>query len=1434
MIFLNELDDLRLYKRQCYLPIRKEDKRRGSSVFLLTPNYESSKKILNSNMLLFKYFESYFIEKDITYYINQESMNMERQGGSDILLESFNLNEPMEYVLESNSALGEIPHTVFNEAFMRTKEINGSDIIENLFVFPDVLTEEYLLENKANNALLRKILYAERLRTPKEVFAIYNKIKEDVPYINKTYISLDKYKKFNMIIDLYFYNESFFRNNIYKLDKGINLYADFLSRLINDRRLDSLGYESEVIIVPIDDWKLKNNNKKMWLYTDDINPVSIITRLASKNPDKLKELSGKTFVFTSSLAYFKMKFDDFDIKKANLFLNLIRKLINHEEPVEIVNPNEIQSREVIKDEIIEKIENSQKIKIDNLTGDSGNADKDALVNKIDHAAALASDVSKAEDILDTDHSIAKIIAALAAEESDTVKLNASRTARIEQLNKNVLDQDLNGVKFRDLLNTKPVEEIPPVSLNIDSIDQEWNNLTYINFEKCYNVDSDISQILYFLGTRSMPVAIREIKTEDTSTSEDWIITYTVACEDGLGQRFTLKFDIPKIKNKKFLMLRGNDKTINAQLVQIPIMKTDEDTVQIVSDYNKIFIRRFGTTTGKSFVTADKIIKGLKKLESKKIKIEYWDNSKVCSKYNLPIDYIDMASVYNTIETSDYIIYFNQDTIRSIYETNDKKGIPYAYNKTTKEILYYNSLDETMSQYILYCLMEEKDFSGVYSSTNRSTRYTYSKASILNTEIPVIVILGYSIGLINALDRAKIKYNIVYKKEKRPWSSNYIKFKDGYIKYTETYSSSLLLNGLMQCDTENYSLAEINSKPMWLDFLDMFGGRIRADGLDNFMDLMIDPITKEVLEHYKLPTDYIDLLIYANNLLEDNKYVKHTDMNGRRIRSNEIIAGAFYKAISKSYADYRNKNKRTKAPMTIKQSAVIDELMALSTTSDLSILNPLLEVESANSISAKGLSGMNSDRAYSLDKRNYDDSMLNVLALSTGFAGNVGITRQATIDMNIEGKRGYIKTINDPDKLSTTKTLCITEALTTFGTTRDDPFRSAMTFIQTSKHGMRTKKSNPRLITNGADEALPYIVSDTFAYKSKMKGKVVEKTDDYMIITYNDGESEIINLSEDVKKNSNGGFYTAIKLDTDLKVGSTFKENQILAYDKLSFSNKIATSNNIAYNTGILTKIAIINTDEGYEDSTIISEWLSDAMSSEVIVKQEVVLPKNTNIINMIKKGQYVQEGDPLIVFQNAFDDNDINILLKNLNDEEDSISELGHINIKAKNTGIIDNIKILRTVDKEEISESIKKQINIYEKPIKERKKIMEKYKIPGINTLDPDYKLPQTGKLKNVEEGVMIEFYIKYDDKMSIGDKLINDSALKGVVKDIFEPGKEPTSEFRPDEKIHSLLAIGSINGRMVCSVEINCLINKILIELDRKIKDKLDIPFKYLENMK
>ena len=61
MVFLDDLKYMKLYKKQFYLPINVDDRKHGSAILLLTPNYESSRLLMNSKFAINRNrsFESY-------------------------------------------------------------------------------------------------------------------------------------------------------------------------------------------------------------------------------------------------------------------------------------------------------------------------------------------------------------------------------------------------------------------------------------------------------------------------------------------------------------------------------------------------------------------------------------------------------------------------------------------------------------------------------------------------------------------------------------------------------------------------------------------------------------------------------------------------------------------------------------------------------------------------------------------------------------------------------------------------------------------------------------------------------------------------------------------------------------------------------------------------------------------------------------------------------------------------------------------------------------------------------------------------------------------------------------------------------------------------------------------------------------------------------
>lgn len=1438
-VYLDNLKYMKLYKKQVYLPINKKDKKKGSAILLLTYTASDTDQLMEHPLFInaAKNYQSFYIEKDIMYTINNENaLQIDHIDRSTII------NEQASIFTEVTDV----------KNYDNQSEIHMNELYCQLgdkVIFFNEMYDEELLNEAGYNTRYRQLLYNDRIRNHKEMYNFYKEIKSNHKWITKTFTDYKRYKEANIFIDLHYYNRAYLDNNTFTIIKSIDMYFEFIRRFINDRRIDNAGYTKKTVMIPVtsDSWSVLPDTD-LWDYKYNLNPISVFYKKLKLAPadlkDKFKDID---FIFVGEKGYFKMNMDmsseNYSLDKGR-FITLIKSLISNETINDSDEPD--NSPEAIANTIIDKIEANNGIKIHNLTGEADSEDtkekmKAELVKKINDASETANTEDEVLDKLDKDEELKQLLDDLQAESDDGVKLSAARLNRINKANDEFMSKQIKNRSIRDIINNdNQIKELPETSLPIKTINDEWKHLKAVNFEKEYNLDADILAILNSLSdvNKSYPISILNVDITDNSTTEDSIYTYTVKCEDYNGKRFTLTFDIPKFREGRFLKLRGNEKVYSIEMPLIPISKTDPDAVQIATSYKKIFIRTYYTSSGKSNVIADKVMKTLDKYDGKNIKVYLGDNSKICDKYELPIDYIDFALKYSKIEfyskfkNSKVTIYFNQDEIRNIAKIDEMKGIPIAVTEKG-EVLYYNK-DISVSHMIKTLLFEDEEFAKTYDMVKAGKKYTYSRASIMATDIPVIVVLAHAVGLIRAMDAAGIKYDITDKRPKVSDYEDFIKFEDGYLTYDcSSYASSMLMNGLKDCNTEVYSIKAINSKVMWVEMLDNFGGRIKSDGLDNFKDLEFDPISISVCKDYNLPDNYIDALIYANSLLADNKFNKHTELSGNRYRTAEVVAVHFYQQLAKSYGEYATINRRGgNAILSMKQSAVIDSILAANTTSDLSIFQPLSEIEAKNSISFKGAVGMNSERAYNMEKRGYDDSMINIIAQATGFASTVGVNRQTSINPAIMGGRGYFKRSN-LDEMNTVNTLSITEALSPFTVTSDDPFRNAMTFVQTSKHTTPIEKGAPLLVTTGADAAMPYLTSDMFCHKAKKKGTVKEIVEDkYMLIEYDDKTTEYVTLAERTMKNSDGGFYIPLQLITDLKVGDKVKENTILAYDKKSFSKKVGDGRQLAYNLGCIAKIAIMSTEDGYEDSAIISEWLSEAMASNIVVMKDINLPAKTEILKFPKKGDPIIEGEPMLIFQNPYDEEDANALLKALNNDEDAVSEIGRSVIKSKVTGVIQDVKIYRTVDNEDLSDSLRKIVSDKEKEINKLKKIADNAENDTTSLFDPSDKLEPNGKLKNVD-GVRIEIYMKYHDKLSVGDKIVSNSANKMVMMNVYSDEDAPYTDFRPTEKIDIVGGASAIDGRMITSNFKLGALYKLMVELQRSACEKMGVKWKTLHEM-
>jgi hypothetical protein len=814
-----------------------------------------------------------------------------------------------------------------------------------------------------------------------------------------------------------------------------------------------------------------------------------------------------------------------------------------------------------------------------------------------------------------------------------------------------------------------------------------------------------------------------------------------------------------------------------------------------------------------------------------------------------LEYDRISKEYTEFSNGSTHIYFDQPKANALYEKsikqtkNNNKPIPdgkifIGLDKGKPCFIDANTQVDENGHNIVDIILEAlpPKYKETYERVAVPKGLVYATVRIMSQNFPVGMLMGLWIGMSKLLNKLKIKYRLVEKgKSIGPIASNEytIQFADCTMIYTCDVPGSLIMDSISTFATKNYPFAEFDERTPYLDCVrKIYGKAIIENALMNFYEFFMDPITIEICESTNLPTNIIDVLIYSVNLLADTQSQNELNQNLSRIRCNEIIPGILYDKLAKNYVAYRTSNGRKK--FNVPQDCVIKELLGLKTVEDYSTLNPTLEMQQIHAVSNKGFRGINLDDYYTIERRAYDPTMMGVLSPSGSPDGNIGVNKTLTLEPKITNLRGFIEDDHEHlDKLEDVNLFGPGELTMPLAATIDDPNRLGHANKQSS-HVIPVANSAPVLISNGMEEVARFHVTSNFVINADEDGKIVDYDEkaNIMIAQYKSGKCRAIDLSPNIVKNAGGGFYLSNKLITNLKVGDTFKKNDVLAYHKDFFTND--KYNNCRMNMGTLTKIAIMSTYNTYEDSTFITHKLSRDCATEMVFCKSVVVGKNSNVYSIVKKGQEIVVGDPLISFDTSYDDDSVNALLSKLSDEnKDSIMDNARNDVKSKYSGVIEDIKIYPTVDLDEMSPTLKHVVSTYYRSVDRRKKFLDKYDPENANSVvkcgvlvnTPTHKV-QPNKFgvirgEHVEDGVLIEFYIKHMEPLEVGSKIANFTALKNTIGEILPEGYEPYSEYRPDEEIGTFVASNSILNRMTPSILLTALGNKCIIELKRHLKD-------------
>lgn len=1047
-------------------------------------------------------------------------------------------------------------------------------------------------------------------------------------------------------------------------------------------------------------------------------------------------------------------------------------------------------------------------------------------------------------------SYVKSITEKRAGKKSAASLKRDQMLREKQMELKIKDRTIGEL----IIDIPEPPQIPDVKIdNAVTDNEELTNVRFYNFESAYInecFDRDMAKAITSFNDKGINVNVTNVTVEDTSTEMVYRDTYTIEFEDENRKRHTMKVNIPKLVDDKFLIINGKKRVIEKQLVGLPVIKTGPDELQIVTNYNKIWMNRQGTRFNPNMERFKKVITDPdKRPTGTDIRVYKGDNSVINQPYLTCLEYDDLASRYNKIIINNCTFVFSVDMLKE--ELGDKfkdstlEEIIIGYKGTKKEPIVYNTKNPDHQDMISLIVGESMpDYYDDFKMLSSGRKYVHNDVKMMEKKFPLVFAICFFEGLSTVVQKfnnlngaAQVEFV-----DKRNSKDNYmyIQFADGYLRYPmNNLEACLLFNGFTELIMKDFTFAEMDDRDTYITvFEQLLGSGYYAGGFINFYDFMIDFKTLDILKLLHYPEDLVSLMIFASNMLADSSFSIDTDPRLYRLRNVEIIPAILYKEMTKAYSRYRKTaNNANPAKLTVDPDCVIKTLNALPTVDSYSTLSPIVEVKQFGVTSMKGYVGMNKDRSYSEEKRNYHDNMVGLIGVSTDISGNCGKERHLVVEPNVINAYGMLDIIgrDNAKNLDATRLMTTEEMTYPMGVAHDDPNRTAMTSKQ-SCHAIPVQDQCPCLITNGFDSTIQYRTSNDFSYVAKQDGEVIDRNDEVniMIIKYKDGTTQAIDLDKKIVQNGGGGFYLDNKLDSTYKKGDKFKKDAILAFDRHYFKDTGVLGNKLTY--GTLVKAACLSNMATYEDSMWSDYRISRAMSADITMKEvDVVLGKNSDIDFIVKVGDRVKNGDDLIRFDTSYTDAEMNELLHSIRqDLKEEIVNLGKSKYTTKHDGVVAKIRVYPAVEPEEMSASLRKTVSVIQSHEKKRRSYMDKYDKnkdsvyrsgiffnESVGTMKPD----QYGKIGgvDVQDGVRIEIYVTYHDEVSDGDKFAHMSANKATNGYMIPRGLEPYTMFRPYEEIDIPLAPSAILQRGTPSIITVMLGYKILIELKRHLFEML-----------
>lgn len=976
--------------------------------------------------------------------------------------------------------------------------------------------------------------------------------------------------------------------------------------------------------------------------------------------------------------------------------------------------------------------------------------------------------------------------------------------------KDLIEDNINVVKRleKDSEDKDIKPNIVPKGNNIldDSITKETVSVQHKQYiSKHYH--KDIQRAIYSLNNNG--VLIESVNIDRVEDIGNRIDNYSIKLILPNGDRKVVKLAIPAIDDNGVFKNSGNEYVLSKQKIDIPIKKLNPVKVGANSFYGKLFINKGISRKFSIGVNLVKQVDKLIELESSKVSMVNKGSNINKGNIRLPNEYSLLARGIFDIVVGEYKLNF--EYVKTHVNNIEKfKGKPiYKSLKSLKYVITGSYKGKTLvidKNNEVYTLdnsgVVSKDSINIYDliGIDRLTiPAEFIDVSILGSKIPIILILCYWKGFKEVSKR--LKFQVTNERKEITKDKHSIKFADGFIIWDKNdYKTGLLLGGLQSLDkhTKSIYLTELNTINGIKDLLSSLGSIVRLDGEIRSLEAMfLDPMTIDALKIFKEPTNMYDLLWRAVEMLGDEYFEDPFSTEKFMVKGHQRVSGMVYNTLSNAMRGFNKQIGLLNPKININPYEVYTNLSSDPTFILIEDLNPLEYQKQMLEVKMSGMFGRSNEAITDKD-RTYHYNDVGIFSEAGKDDGNVGSTTYLNDNANIVDTNGTLVPVDNKDIKA--GNAFSPSALVLPLSNTDDGKRGLFSSVM-DKHIVHVVNSIVLPFRTGYESMLPYKVGDKFCINAIEKGKVVSLKESVSIVVKYKDREESYNLSDSITRVVGGKHYT-LRRKTLLSVGDVVNIGDNIVFNSGYFGQDILNPKRVAYKGGVLSKMALEEGQDSFEDSSKISKNFAKQLATKITYTKSEVLDVDVDILNFKYIGDDVIIGDTLLSYTPPINSDGLS---------EETIKTLSDLNMssfKSDAKGKIINVEAYYYSEYPSMSESIKSFTTKTDKLMKNKTGFKGKVSL--------GYSI--SGKQLPLNK-VAILYSIEKDLPLGIIDKCIVGNQLKTTIGDIYE---DITTE--SGDEIDMMAGARGFSARIVYAPYLQGMINLILEKVQKNVIEMRD----------